>query len=294
MSIFEKIKKGLFLTHEDLILKFKKAFQLGKGKEFEEYLEEALLSADLSPSFVQILLEKIKKARDIEEAKFFAKEEILKIFNEYKGPETPNVFPYVILILGVNGTGKTSFAGKFGYYLKKEGYDVVLSASDTFRAAAIEQLKEWGERAGIPVVCKKQGSDPAAVLYEAIEKAKNFKKGVVICDTAGRMHTKHNLMQEILKIVKVSGKAMEGAPHQSLLVLDATTGQNGLKQAEIFKEFAPLTGLVITKLDGTAKGGIAITIVQNFKIPIYYVSIGEDLEDFAIFSPKEYVNNLFE
>lgn len=292
MSIFDKLKKGLFLTHNDLILKLKKTFQLGKGKEFEESLEETLQGADLGPLLVQNLIERIKKAKDLEEAKSILKEELKKVFNGFSPPPLPDNFPYVILLLGVNGSGKTTFAAKYGYFLKNKGFNVVLSASDTFRAAAIEQLQEWGKRAEIPVISKKQGADPASVLYESIEKAKNFEKGVVICDTAGRLHTKYNLMQEMAKIVKVAGKAREGAPHQSILVLDATTGQNGLRQAEEFKGVAPITGLAITKLDGTAKGGIAISIVQNLKIPIHYVSVGERLEDFSFFSPEEYINNL--
>ncbi len=294
MSFFEKIKKGLTLTHEDLILKLKKAFQIGKGKEFEEKLEEVLQGADLGPLFVQNLLEKVKKAKDFEEAKFIIKKEIENIFNGYEPPTLPQDFPYVVILLGVNGSGKTTFAAKYGYYLKNLGYSVILSAADTFRAAAIEQLVEWGKRAGIEVYHKNQGSDPAAVLYESIEKAKKMEKSVVICDTAGRLHTKHNLMQELAKIIRVAGKAKEGAPHQTILVLDATTGQNGLKQAETFKEVAPIKGLAITKLDGTAKGGIAISIVQNLKIPIHYLSIGEDLEDLAPFSVQDFVNNLIE
>lgn len=292
MSFFEKIKKGLTLTHNDLILKLKKAFQLGKGKEFEEYLEEILQGADLGPILVQNLIEKIKKSNGLEEAKIIIKEELRKVFSGYTEPKKPDDFPYVIILLGVNGSGKTTFASKYGYFLKNEGFDVILSAADTFRAAAIEQLIEWGKRTDIPVVSKKQGSDPASVLYESIEKAKNLNKGVVICDTAGRLHTKYNLMQEMAKIVKVAGKAKEKAPHQTILVLDATTGQNGLKQAETFKEVAPISGLAITKLDGTAKGGIAISIVQNLKIPIHYVSVGEGLDDFSFFSPDDYINNL--
>lgn len=294
MSIFEKIKKGLTLTHNDLILKLKKAFQLGKGKEFEEFLEQTLQGADLGPALVYNLIEKIKKTNNLQEAKEIIKLELKKIFDSFEKPSIPSSFPYVIILLGVNGSGKTTFAAKYGYFLKNEGLDVILSASDTFRAAAIEQLTEWGRRADIPVVYKKQGADPASVLYESIEKAKNLDKGVVICDTAGRLHTKYNLMQEMSKIVKVAGKAAEGAPHQTLLVLDATTGQNGLKQAESFKEVAPINGLAITKLDGTAKGGIAVSIVQNFKIPIHCISVGEGLEDFSIFAPDDYINNLLE
>lgn len=294
MKIFEKIKKGLLLTHDDLLLKLKKAFQLGKGKEFEESLEEILQGADLGPSLVQSLIEKIKKTGDLEEAKLIIKEELKKVFDGYQGVPDLNDFPYVIILLGVNGSGKTTFAAKLGHYYKKEGMDVILSASDTFRAAAIEQIQEWGKRAQIPVISKKQGADPASVLYESIEKAKNLNKGVVICDTAGRLHTKHNLMQEMAKIIKVAGKAKESAPHQTILVLDATTGQNGLKQAEEFKNVAPITGLAITKLDGTAKGGIAVSIVQNLKIPIHYVSVGEGLEDFSFFSPEDYINNLLD
>ncbi len=294
MKIFEKIKKGLLLTHDDLLLKLKKAFQLGKGKEFEESLEEILQGADLGPSLVQSLIEKIRKTEALEEAKLIIKEELKKVFDGYKEVSDLENFPYVIILLGVNGSGKTTFAAKLGYYYKKEGYDVILSASDTFRAAAIEQIQEWGKRAQIPVISKKQGADPASVLYESIEKARNLNKGVVICDTAGRLHTKHNLMQEMAKIIKVAGKAKEGAPHQTILVLDATTGQNGLRQAEEFKNVAPITGLAITKLDGTAKAGIAVSIVQNLKIPIHYVSVGEGLEDLSFFSPEDYINNLLD
>lgn len=202
--------------------------------------------------------------------------------------------PHVILIVGVNGNGKTTSVAKLAYLLKKEGKKVLIAAADTFRAAAMEQLEKWSHQIGADIVKGKPGSDPAAVVFDAIDAAKSRGCDVVLVDTAGRLHTKTDLMKELEKIHRVSGKAAPGAPHETLLVLDATIGQNGVEQAQIFHKFTPLTGLILTKMDGTAKGGTAIAIQRKLRLPIVYIGTGEKIEAFESFNPKAFVNALFD
>ncbi len=205
----------------------------------------------------------------------------------------PESGPFVIMVLGVNGVGKTTTIGKMAYKFVKSGQKVLLVAADTFRAAAIDQLKVWGERIGVEVVAQQQGADPSSVIYDALDYAGPRDFEVVIVDTAGRLHTKVNLMEELKKIKRVINKKLPGAPHETLLVIDATTGQNGVSQARQFNEAVELTGLALTKLDGTAKGGIVINICNEFNIPIRFIGIGEKMEDLRDFEPRQFVDALF-
>jgi len=202
--------------------------------------------------------------------------------------------PHVTLIVGVNGTGKTTTIGKLANLMKKEGRTPLVCAADTFRAAAVEQLEVWAGRAGVDIVRAKEGSDPAAVVFDAIQSGKARGRDPILVDTAGRLHTRVNLMNELEKIRRVAGRAAEGAPHEVLLVLDATVGQNGLQQAKEFTQVAGVTGIVLTKLDGTAKGGIAVAIAHDLKLPIQYVGVGEGIDDLIPFSPDDYVDALFQ
>jgi fused signal recognition particle receptor len=204
------------------------------------------------------------------------------------------VAPYVMMIVGVNGVGKTTTIGKLAQRIKAEGNDVLICAADTFRAAASDQLAIWAERTGVPLIQQKQGTDPAAVLFDSLKAAKARNSDVLIVDTAGRLHNKSNLMAELEKMKRVAGREVEGAPHETLLVVDAVTGQNGLEQARQFLKVAGVTGIVLTKLDGTAKGGIAVAIAKELNLPIRYCGIGEKVDDLVVFDPEQYVNGLFE
>ena len=201
--------------------------------------------------------------------------------------------PYVILVVGVNGSGKTTTIGKLARLLKEQGLSVMLAAGDTFRAAAVEQLAVWAERNGLPIVAQAPGADPAAVVFDALQSAKSRNSDVLIVDTAGRLHNKANLMAELEKMKRVAGREVEQAPHETLLVIDAVTGQNGLEQARQFTKVADVTGIVLTKLDGTAKGGIAVAIAKELNLPIRYVGIGEQVDDLMVFDAESYVNGLF-
>jgi fused signal recognition particle receptor len=205
----------------------------------------------------------------------------------------PDIRPYILMIVGVNGVGKTTTIGKLAHRIKSEGNEVLICAADTFRAAANDQLAIWAERSGVPLIQQKPGTDPSAVLFDSIRAAKARNADVLIIDTAGRLHTKTNLMQELEKMRRVAGREVEGAPHEVLLIMDAVTGQNGLEQARQFTKAVPVTGLVLTKLDGTAKGGIVIAIAKELGIPIRYVGVGEQMNDLIEFSPEAYVNGLF-
>jgi fused signal recognition particle receptor len=222
--------------------------------------------------------------------------EILAIFDaaEAAYPVANGHVPHVTLVVGVNGTGKTTTVGKLANLLRSSGKAPLVCAADTFRAAAVEQLEIWATRAGVDVVRAKEGADPAAVVFDAIEAGKARGRDPILVDTAGRLHTRVNLMNELEKIRRVAGRAMDGAPHEVLLVLDATVGQNGLAQAREFMDVAGVNGIVLTKLDGTAKGGVAIAIANDLKLPIRYVGVGEAIDDLIPFSSTEYVNALFE
>jgi fused signal recognition particle receptor len=274
-------------------------------------LEEALIGADIG---VQTSLEIIEKARqqvqrkqlnDVDELKRLIKAELQAILdsaetNRKRGTvasetEIPlEIKPYVVMVVGVNGVGKTTTIGKLAHRIKIEGNNVMVCAADTFRAAANDQLAIWAERSGVPLVQQKPGTDPSAVLFDSISASRARDIDVLIVDTAGRLHTKTNLMQELEKMRRIAGREVQGAPHEVLLVIDAVTGQNGLEQARQFTRAAPVTGLVLTKLDGTAKGGIVIAIAKELGIPIRYVGVGEQMNDLVEFSPEAYINGLFD
>jgi len=290
----KKFKKGLTKTRNSF---FKRIFSILRGgklsREDIEEIEELLVLADVSIETTKMLIEKLL------EAKGDPLVELEKLLIEILSGDTSLHFadasPTVISVVGVNGTGKTTTIGKLAYYLKNEyRKNVVLAAADTFRAAAIDQLKIWAQKAGTDFIAHQMGSDPAAVAYDAVNHAKATGKDVVIIDTAGRLHTKYNLMNELNKIHRVTKKIVPDSPHEVLLIVDATTGQNGLVQAQKFKEAVNITGLVITKLDGTAKGGIAITIREKLGIPIKFVGLGENIDDFEVFSAEDFVKSLFE
>jgi fused signal recognition particle receptor len=269
-------------------------------------LEEALIAADIGVPTTLHILETVrrgisrKEIDDIEKLKAAIKAELLAILlaSEERGvasetsvPE--NIAPYVMMIVGVNGVGKTTTIGKLAQRIKAEGNDVLICAADTFRAAASDQLAIWAERTGVPLIQQKQGTDPAAVLFDSMRAAKARGSDVLIVDTAGRLHNKSNLMAELEKMKRVAGREVEGAPHETLLVVDAVTGQNGLEQARQFLKVAGVTGIVLTKLDGTAKGGIAVAIAKELGLPIRYAGIGEKVDDLVVFDPETYVNSLF-
>lgn len=269
-------------------------------------LEEALISTDIGVSTTMQILEAVRKGvsrqeiNDVDALKKAIKRELLEILHhseeEGVASETEvssEIKPYVLMIVGVNGVGKTTTIGKLSQRIKNEGNDVLICAADTFRAAASDQLEIWAERAGVPIVQQKQGTDPAAVLFDALKSAKARFSDVLIVDTAGRLHNKANLMAELEKMKRIAGREVSQAPHETLLVIDAVTGQNGLEQARQFLKTADVTGIVLTKLDGTAKGGIAVAIAKELNLPIRYVGIGEKVDDLMVFDPEKYVNGLF-
>jgi fused signal recognition particle receptor len=294
VSWFDKIKRGLLLTHDEVLLKVKKSFAAAKESDVRTGLEEALLAADLGPELVEECLKKAGGCKTWEEAREILEEELLAVFRRFPPAPEPAAFPHVVLLVGVNGSGKTTFAAKYANHLRQSGFQPLLVAADTFRAAAIEQLQVWGRRAGLPVHARAQGADPAAVVFDAAQRVKGEPKGVLVVDTAGRLHTKVNLMKEMEKMGRVLAREIPGAPHETYLVLDATTGQNGFQQARAFLEAVPVNGLVLTKLDGTAKGGIVVRIAREAGLPVRFVGVGEGLEDIAPFDPEAFVKALFE
>jgi len=276
---------------------------LGKkeiDEEVLESLEEALLGADIGPETTEQILEVVtsrverQELRDVNALREVIKEEIVRILHkEVPIPTVVDRKPLVLMFVGVNGVGKTTTIGKIAAQYRRDGHRVLMGAGDTFRAAAIEQLTEWSRRAECDIIAKSQGVDPSSVMYEAVEKAVREEYDVVICDTAGRLHTKKNLMEELRKMVRVIRKIIPDAPHEVLLVLDATTGQNAILQAREFREAADLTGIVMTKLDGTAKGGVIIGIVNEFDIPVRYIGVGEGIEDLRPYDAKQFTDSLF-
>ena len=300
MGFFEKLRQGLSKTRKALI---ENAEALFKGRRVDENLleelEELLIMADVGPqaagSLTGSLREKIKKGEISDTAwlKKALKEEIRNLLQGRGGIAIASDKPYVILAVGVNGAGKTTTIGKLARQLTDSGHKVILAAADTFRAAAIEQLEIWAQRAGAQIVKHKTGSDAAAVAFDAIVSARAKKADIVIIDTAGRLHTKTNLMEELKKIVRVIGKEMPSAPHEVLLVVDATSGQNVIHQAKIFNEAVGVTGIALTKLDGTAKGGIIIAIKKELNIPVKLIGVGEAVEDLQNFNADEFVEALF-
>ena len=268
------------------------------GKEVWEELEELLISADVGVTTTEKLIAAVKQRASEEKldgsrVRTVLKDEMIKILNVPARIPAANIAPpEVILVVGVNGSGKTTSIAKFAYKLKKENKNVLLAAADTFRAAAIDQLKKQGERVGVDVIAHQPGADPGAVVYDALQAAKSRGVDILIIDTAGRLHTKFNLMEELKKVRRVSSKLDSSAPHEVILVLDATTGQNGLTQAKYFTEAVGVTGIFIAKLDGTAKGGIVLAICDELKLPIQYIGVGEGLEDMVNFNAASFVEAL--
>jgi fused signal recognition particle receptor len=268
------------------------------GKEVWEELEELLISADVGVGTTEKLIGIVKQRTaeekpDGSQVRAILKEEMIKILNVTSRAVTADITPpKVYLVIGVNGSGKTTSIAKLAYQMKKDGKNVLIAAADTFRAAAIDQLKKQGERAGVNVIAHQPGADPGAVVYDALQAAKSRQVDIVIIDTAGRLHTKFNLMEELKKVRRVAAKLDASAPHEVLLVLDATTGQNGLTQARYFTEAVGVTGIFIAKLDGTAKGGIVLAICDELKVPIQLIGVGEGLEDMVAFDAKEFVEAL--
>lgn len=301
MGFFEKLKQGLTRTKHGFVEKVELIFKdRAVDEQTLEELEETLILSDIgvnsASEIVEHLSEKSKKG-EIKEAgsvKEFLKKEMTSIL----GAPQPLVLygekPFVILTVGVNGVGKTTTIGKLAYRFKDQGHSVLMAAADTFRAAAIEQLEIWAKRADSEFVKHQSGSDPSAVVFDAIEAAKSRKIDVVIIDTAGRLHTKSPLMEELKKVKRVCGKAMPGAPHEILLVVDATNGQNALRQAQVFNETIGVTGIALTKLDGTAKGGIIFAIKKEQNIPVQLIGVGEGIDDLQDFVPEDFVRALFE
>ncbi|WP_018660033.1 signal recognition particle-docking protein FtsY [Heyndrickxia acidiproducens] len=304
-SVTDKFKSGLAKTRDNftnkvnnLVARYRKI-----DEDFFEELEEILIQADVGFQTVMELIEELKmevKRKNIQEpseVQPVISEKLVEIYSE--GGDVPNTLNIkdggltVILFVGVNGVGKTTTIGKLAYALKEEGRKVMMAAGDTFRAGAIEQLEVWGNRVGVEVIKHAEGSDPAAVMYDAIQAAKARKADILLCDTAGRLQNKVNLMKELEKVKRVIEREVPGAPHEVLLVLDATTGQNAMIQAKTFKEATNVTGIVLTKLDGTAKGGIVLAIRNELHIPVKYVGLGEKMDDLQAFDAEKYVYGLF-
>ena len=304
-----RFRRAVAATRDNLSDRLDTVFQGLKtiDENLLDQLEEALIAADIGVVTTQQILETVrrgiarKQIGDLEALKQAIKNELLRILraseNQGVASETnapDNVLPYVMMVVGVNGVGKTTTIGKLAQRIKAEGNDVLICAADTFRAAASDQLAIWAERTGVPLIQQKQGTDPAAVLFDSLKAAKARGSDVLIVDTAGRLHNKSNLMAELEKMKRVAGREVQGAPHETLLVVDAVTGQNGLEQARQFLKVAGVTGIVLTKLDGTAKGGIAVAIANELNLPIRYAGIGEKVDDLVVFDPELYVNGLFE
>ena len=300
----EKYKEGLAKTRtgftskiNDLVAKYRKV-----DEDFFEELEEILLQADVGFETVIELMDDLrfevqrKNVKDTSNVQSVISEKLVEIYEA--GEAETNEINFVdgltiILMVGVNGVGKTTTIGKLAHRFKNEGKTVMLAAGDTFRAGAIEQLDVWGQRVGVDVIKQSEGSDPAAVMYDAVRSAKSRGVDVLICDTAGRLQNKVNLMNELQKVHRVISREVPGAPHEVLLALDATTGQNAMIQAQTFKEVTDVTGIVLTKLDGTAKGGVVIGISDEFKIPVKYIGVGEKMDDLQVFDRSEFVDSLF-
>lgn len=299
MNFFTKLSNKLSKTRDKLVGNIDNLLSRWKKADpaLLEELEEALISADTGAVVAEKLIEEVKRAKvnDPGAVKEALKEGILAILSGHEGAlRLPEVRPAVVVIVGVNGTGKTTTIGKMAERLRREGKKVVIAAADTFRAAAIEQIVIWGERSGATVIRHTSGADPAAVVYDALAAAKARGADVLIVDTAGRLHTKVNLMEELKKIRRVLEREHPGSPHEVLLVLDATAGQNSLVQARIFSKDIGITGIVLTKLDGTAKGGIILGITEELKIPVKMIGVGEGIDDLRDFHAQEFVEALFE
>jgi fused signal recognition particle receptor len=303
-SFLDRMKQAVTRTRENLAERIDDIVSIGKeiDRNTLDDLEATLIGADLGSTTTQEVLDKLrekadrKQIRNVEELKRLLKEELLAILNAANARPVNKVegTPEVILVVGVNGTGKTTTIGKLAQVFRSQGKNVLLCAADTFRAAAIEQLEIWGQRTGTEVIKTKAGGDPAAVLFDALQAALARKTDYVVIDTAGRLHTKTSLMAELEKMRRTAQRIIPDAPHETLLVMDATTGQNGLQQARLFTQAAGVTGIVLTKLDGTAKGGVVVAICRELGLPVRYVGVGEKAGDLLPFDPKEFVDSLFE
>ena len=298
-GVLRSLKEGLAKTRKSLADKIGTAILGEKIDEAFLYdLEEALVASDVGVATAAYVLKDLKERFErkelasAEQVKLRLKQLLTEILNGRPSGGSAAAKPHVVLMVGVNGTGKTTTIGKLAHLLKAEGKSVMLAAGDTFRAAASEQLSIWGERAGIPVIKHQEGADPGAVVFDAMSAAKARSVDVLIIDTAGRLHTKMNLMEELKKMRRIVAREITGAPHETLLVLDANTGQNALVQAKMFHEAVGINGIVLTKLDGTAKGGIVFAITKELGIPVKYIGIGEAVGDLRSFDPKEFVDAL--
>ncbi|MBS1807964.1 MAG: signal recognition particle-docking protein FtsY [Acidobacteria bacterium] len=309
-GFFARFKTAVAKTRENLTERIEDVFKGKKQIDADtlDQLEEILIGADIGVQTTMTIIEDVRKQvdrqtlKEVDELKHVIKQHLIDILEKATrsrgiASETAipdDVQPYVMMVVGVNGVGKTTTIGKLAQRIKAEGNSVVICAADTFRAAAADQLAIWAERADVPLIQQKQGTDPAAVLFDSLKAAKSRNADVLIVDTAGRLHNKQNLMAELEKMKRVAQKEVPQAPHEVLLVVDAVTGQNGLSQAREFMKAAPVTGLVLTKLDGTAKGGIAVAIAKELNLPIRYCGVGEKAEDLIVFDPQAYVDGLFE
>jgi fused signal recognition particle receptor len=302
-GLFDRMKEAVTRTRENLSQRIEEVVSFGKeiDRATLDDLEATLIGADLGNTTTKEVLDKLREKADrkqitnTDELKRLLKDELLNILNAANTRPVQKVdgTPEVILVVGVNGTGKTTTIGKLSQVFRSQGKTVLLCAADTFRAAAIEQLEIWGQRTGTEVIRTKAGGDPAAVLYDALQAASARHTDYVIVDTAGRLHNKTNLMAELEKMRRTAQRIIPGAPHETLLVMDATTGQNGLQQARQFTEAAGVTGIVLTKLDGTAKGGVVVAISRELGLPVRYVGVGEKAGDLLPFNAKDFVDSLF-
>ena len=302
-GFFDRMKEAVTRTRENLAARIEDVVSIGKeiDRNTLDDLEAILISADLGMVTTQQVLSSLrekadrKQIKDVDELKRLLKEELLAILNttDKRPVARVNGTPEVILVVGVNGAGKTTTIGKLAQNFRSEGKTVLLCAADTFRAAAIEQLEVWGQRTGTEVIRTAAGGDPSAVLFDALQAAVARKTDYVIVDTAGRLHTKTGLMAELEKMRRTAQRVIPGSPHETLLVMDGTTGQNGLQQARLFTQAAGVTGIVLTKLDGTAKGGVVVAISRELGLPVRFVGVGEKAGDLLPFSPKDFVDSLF-
>ena len=303
MGLFDKLKKSLAKTKESINEKFNtvlKTFKKIDDDLFDE-LEEVLITSDLGVNTSMDIIEKLrqaakeKKLRDSYELKSELNKIMSDILTEGSGSKIElQGTPAVIMVIGVNGVGKTTSIGKIANMYRNQGKSVLIAAADTFRAAAIEQLEVWSERAGVDIIKQQEGSDPAAVIYDAVNAAKSRNIDILLCDTAGRLHNKKNLMEELKKIYKILNRELPNSSKEVLLVLDATTRQNAVQQAIQFKEAADITGIILTKLDGTAKGGIVLAIKNDYDIPVKFIGVGEKIDDIEPFDPVEFVNAIID
>ncbi|MFN7985294.1 MAG: signal recognition particle-docking protein FtsY [Vicinamibacterales bacterium] len=304
MGFFGRIRESLTRTKQQIVDRFEDIVRRADEPERRsrpidvdtiDALEELLISADIGVTATNRIIDAVRKrAPNGLGLRELVKQELLAVFAAVDRPITVATPPRITLIVGVNGTGKTTTVGKLANLLKSQGRQPLICAADTFRAAAVEQLEIWAGRAGVDMVRAKEGADPAAVVFDAISSAKAKGRDPVLVDTAGRLHTRVNLMNELEKIKRIAAREVPGAPQEVLLVLDSTVGQNGLAQAREFTNVAGVNGIVLTKLDGTAKGGVAVAIANDLKLPIRYVGVGEGIDDLVVFDPQEYVDGLFE